>query len=488
MVVLTVLTAPGAGTNPSQTSTSSLFPSPIPAMKAFEAIGPDSPSEIEYSSFDHSAPLLYLAVPDSSTCPRCCSSFSPSNTLPFSPLSPSVVSLVANRTVVVKLRDIDKCNPVVNLVSGLETMHVALASAGARAVVLVSGGIQPGLTASLVGSFSSPSDKRAAKSSLVPFVEIGSETGERLVKAVQSAAVEQSAAVDAAGSDSSASHVHNVHVTFKFDTNPFQEIYHNYVEGPFKFISFFTFALIVLRCHSLGLHVDPSTKLPLLNSTKNLLVLLALPVAGAIMTMVSLNGMSFHDQGSQAAVFFGTGLLFPGLNVSSSFVVARFWSSRIAHLAASKSGAPSESGATSESGASSVSDSAPSDRAFASDPAKTQPVRTLLIVFVGLASDVCFSISTIFFGLPQTRPVIVIVSVLLAICYILITAYFFRSGIQVLRSLSSFNKPLKNMASYLLLVAGFTLMIIVSFVMTGFQEQGSIQWYFILSFFYCKTE
>jgi len=176
---------------------------------------------------------------------------------------------------------------------------------------------------------------------------------------------------------------------------------------------------------------------------------MALPVAAAIVTMASLNGMTSLDEGSKGWIFFSAGLIFPFLNLSSSVIVARFWSSRRAHLTANEEESGTPSG-------------------VAEDPAKTQPVKTLLIVAVGLAADICFSTFLIFSeGSRSERLLIRIFAFLLAIGYIFTTAYFFRSGIQVLRSLSSSNKPLKTMATYLLMVAGFTLMIIVSFVIVG---------------------
>jgi len=249
-----------------------------------------------------------------------------------------------------------------------------------------------------------------------------------------------------ASSSSSSSHVH---VVFKYDANPFLEVYLRYVELPFKVISFFTFALIILRCHNLGIRRSSSSGLPLLTSTRNLVVLMALPVAVSILTMVSLNGLTHLGEGSTLWVTFSAGLMWPCLNVSSSVVVARFWSSRRAHLAANQSGTPGGR--------------------FSEDPAKTQPITTLLIVFIGLSADIFLSTLIVFSSESYliNRLVLRTFAGLLAIGGILTTAYFFRSGIQVLRSLSSSNKPLKTMAVYMLMVAGFTLMIIVSFVMVG---------------------
>ena len=422
---------------------SPLFTSPFYSVKAFSAIGPDSPYKLEYSSLDHSAPLVYLSPSDPSSCPSCCEAFSPYSNLP---LSPEVSSLVANHSVVLNRAEVEACSPTVNLVSGFEKLHVALELAGARAVVFVETSYEPGLTANIVGSFVSPSDRRAAKASLCPFVAIASETGGRLVEAVKN-------------SDG------HVHVAFKYDKNLFLFAYHQYFEFPFKFVSILAFALIVLRCHSLGLRRSSSTGLPL-NSTKTWLVLLALPVAGAIMTSVTLNGATFGlDPGSKMWVFYATGLLFPGLNVSSSIIVARFWSSRRAHLAASEGGGNPDGGAK--------------------DPAKTQPVRTFFIVFIGLLSDACFSTFMIFSQQgSHTNLVMTTATAGMAFSYILIAFHFLRSGIIVLRSLSSSNKPLKTMASYLLMVAGFTFMIIMSFVITLLATEK----YFIRSWFFCKEE
>jgi len=133
-------------------------------------------------------------------------------------------------------------------------------------------------------------------------------------------------------------------------------------------------------------------------------------------------------------VLFSAGFMLPCLNLSSSALVVRFWNSK--------------------------------KRGGAGDPAYTQPVRTFLVVFAGLVGDCLFSGFGVF---SDEAPdfLMTIISVSLALGYIIVTVYFFYSGILVLRSLSSANRPLKSMASYLLLVAGFTLMIITSFVMVS---------------------
>ena len=459
-----------------------LFPSSIPSVKAFSAIGPNYPYELAFSTLDHpnhsaaplhgAAPLLYLDPSDSSTCPRCCSSFSPSTTLP---LSPPVVSLVANRTVVISAEAAQSCSPVVNQISGFETMHVALGSAGARAVIIVETGVIPGVSSNVVGSFSSPSDRRLAKSSLVPFVAIGSETGEELIAELKYR--EKTAAAEQKGADP-------IHAVFKYDPNAFIAFYQTFIEVPFKFLSFLTFALIVLRCHSLGLHFHPSSKLlglplpplPLLTSTRNLVVLMVIPVAAAIMCSVSLNGLAQLGEESKGWVTYSAGIMFPSLNLSSSVIVARFWSSRQASLTEEPPGHASES-----------------YHGFASDPAKTQPVRTLLIVFIGLFLDVAAFFTFFVFSdyFQSGRLVFSILALLLALGNISATAYFFHSGIKVLRSLaarslSSSNKPLKAMAIYLILVAGFTLMIIASFVLAGSRAYlASVEGNFLYLMLFC---
>ena len=237
-------------------------------------------------------------------------------------------------------------------------------------------------------------------------------------------------------STSSSNNNGDVHVTFTFDDNAYFQAY-KYFNIPFKFVSILTVALILHRCYNLGLRRSSSTGLPLFTSTRNLVVIMALPVAVAIMTMISVNGIWVLEPGSQGWVMFSAGIMLPCLNLSSSILIGRFWHSR-------------------KHGATSV---------VADDLAKTQPVRTLLTVFVGLAADVFFTAYAIFSD-SGVRP-ISIVSILLALGYIFTTAYFFYSGIQVLRSLSSSNKPLKAMAIYLIMVAGFTLMIIASFGMVS---------------------
>jgi len=196
----------------------SLFAAPITSVRAFSSIGPASPYEIEFSSLALSAPLLYLNPVDNDTCPGCCSAFSPFSPLP---LSPWMSSLVANRTIVLSRGILESCSPVVNVVSGFEHLHVALGNAGARAVIITADSVVPGSASNIVGSFISPSDKRAAKASLVPFVAVGSETGERLIKAVQN-------------------FTSPVHVTFQFDENRYILAYETYCELPFKLVSFLT--------------------------------------------------------------------------------------------------------------------------------------------------------------------------------------------------------------------------------------------------------
>ena len=204
------------------------------------------------------------------------------------------------------------------------------------------------------------------------------------------------------------------------------------------FSSILTVAFILHRCYSLGLRRSSSTGLPLLSSTKNLVVLMALPVAVAITTMVAFNGIGFLGPGSYGWVFYAASTILPFSNLSSSLLVGRFWRSR-------------------ELGAAGVPDR---------DPAKTQPVRTLLIVFVGLSADVLFTSFSISSD-QNNRPLMQTISIVLMLGYILTAGYFFFSGIKVLRSLSAANKPPKVMAIYLIMVAGFTLMIILSFLLIG---------------------
>ena len=267
-----------------------------------------------------------------------------------------------------------------------------------------------------------------------------------------------------------------VHTVFTFDENEYLQAYHSYLAVPSKFVSFLTFAIILNRCRTLGLRFDPSTNLPLLTSTRNLIVFMAVPVAGAIMLMISTNGLIFLDEGSRGWVVLTAGCLLPSLNLSSSLLVARFWSSRLASLADQESGAPIP--------------------VVATDPAKTQPVKTLLIVAFGLVGDIVFSTFTIFPELSnQSINMFMAVSAfLLALGYLLTTGYFFFSGIQVLRSLSSSNKSrktmaLKTMAIYLLMDAGFTLMIIASFISAGTRAYlASVEGFFFGAFLTCKEE
>ena len=391
---------------------------PIRCVKAFSSIGPDSPYNKEFIGSEHSAPLVFIDASDTVTCPDCCHTFSTSSSASPSTLRlpPSVVSLVANRTVLLKYSDLEKCAPSFNVNTGLEPLHVLLEHAGARAVIVINVSSVPGLTSNCVGSFSSISDQQEARASLVPFVAVGNQGGERLVESLSR-------------SDA------DVYVRFTYDVNPYLQAYKTYFEVPFKAVSFLTVAFILLRCYNLGLRRSPSTGLPLLTSTKNYVVLAALPVAAAIVATVSLNGLAFLDEGSKLATFLAFGLMLPFSNLASSVLIARFWNSR-------------------------------QEENAAEDPAKAQPVKTLLIVAAGLTGDIVFSSSVIFSARYQ-RFFFSTIVLLLALGYTLTTVYFFFSGLRILRSLSSDNKSVRSLTVYLLLVAVFTLMIMASYMMVS---------------------
>jgi len=274
----------------------------------------------------------------------------------------------------------------------------------------------------VVGSFTKLSDKRRAQDSQVPFVAVGFHTGEKLIKAVQ---------------NSSPSSNNSVHVKFKYDENPYLHAYKTYFEVPFKFISILTVAIIFHRCYCLGLRRSSSTGLPILSSTKNLVVLMVFPVAVAIMTMVSFNGMIFLDEGSKGWIFYAAGTMLPASNLSSSILVGRFWRSRTSGVA--------------------------------DDPAKTRPVTTLLIIAAGLILDLCFSTFTIFSD-QNVRPLISRLSFFVVLGYVLTMGYFFHAGFQVFRSLSFSGRRHNGMAFYLLVVAVFTLIIFTSFVVMVSKE------------------
>ena len=439
---MVIYTAPGI--------VSPFLPSSYTTVKAHTTVGPDLHYKTEFSSLEESAPLLFLNPADPKTCPGCCESFSP-NISPFSSssssslrLSPSASSLVGRRTVLMSIMDVESCIPPVNVFTGFETMHVALEEAGARAVILTDINNEPGWSSNCVGSFSSLSDQREARASRMPFVSVGLSDGEKIIESLQNF----SPPPNTFSSNSTTTAFHNpshVHVRFTYDANEYLETYHAYFEVPFKFVSFLTVALVLLRCHSLGLKLDPTTHLPLLNSTKNIVVLLALPFAAAIMCSVSLNGMAVFDHSSRMWVYYSAGVLLPCSKLASSVLVVRFWNSRKAASTRDDSGVPG---------------------AAVEDPAKAQPVRTVLIVVVGLVADVLFSTSAAFSN--KFNPVIItsIVS-LLALGNIYTMAYFFFSAIPMLRSLSPSTEPLRKMAVYLLLMAVFTLMIISAFAMVG---------------------
>ena len=123
------------------TSGAPLFPSPITSIHAFSSIGCNKFYEIEFSSFDQEAPLVLIVPKDTQSCPDCCNTFSPSSSLP---LSSAVVSLVANKTVLMKSQDLEACSPSINFITGYETVHIALVAAGAKAVIMVDHPVVPG--------------------------------------------------------------------------------------------------------------------------------------------------------------------------------------------------------------------------------------------------------------------------------------------------------------------------------------------------------
>jgi len=428
----------------------SLFPHPITVVKSFTLIGPDSPYSTAFSSLDHEAPLVFVSPSDDEQCPGCCKSFSAFSRNHNHPLSPAAASLVANKTVVFRIKDLAFCTPDIRATSGVEVLYLALVAGGAKAIIMVDYSKEPGELANLAGTFSYSGDRLAARGSSVPFGTVGSEAGERLIKAMKLYSSQKNHSSSAPASSSSS----NVHITFLYDENAFLHFYKTYIDVPFKFVSFLTVALILHRCYCLGLRRSSSSGLPLLTS-RNLVVIMAIPVAVAIITMVSFNGLACFDEESKGSIFFIAGTMLPFSNLSSSFLVARFWVSR-------------------NTGTTSV---------VADDPARTQPVMTLLVIVVGIICDITAAAVSIFLG----RQKLASVGFFIALGYLLSSFYFFNSGIQHLRSLSTSSKPLKAMAFYLILVGAFTFMIILSTVSVGagmFKE--SVGAYFATSLFFCK--
>jgi len=129
---------------------SSLFPSPITVVKAFNTVGQNTYYDEEFSSFDHNAPLVFLDPSDSQACPDCCKSFSHSFSVPLSPLA---ASLVVNRTVLLRNTDLEKCSPTIGFVQGFERMFVTLEAAGARAVIKVTTAVVPGWCVPFLSAF-----------------------------------------------------------------------------------------------------------------------------------------------------------------------------------------------------------------------------------------------------------------------------------------------------------------------------------------------
>jgi len=205
--------------------------------------------------------------------------------------------------------------------------------------------------------------------------------------------------------------------------------------------------------------------------------------------MITYNGVAVLDEGSKGWVFFTVGRMMPFLNISSTVLISRFWSvrqvspqvppqvspqvsPRVSPQVSPKvspqespqeSTLPTSAREKTSSATASTSDPV----ASTSDPAKSQPTRTLLIVFAGLAADVTYIVVVLNSHMSPMAVVLPVAFLLVAIGNFLILAFFFYAGIQVLRSLSSSHKSLKIMASYLLIMAAFTLMIISSFFMVS---------------------
>ena len=312
---------------------------------------------------------------------------------------------------------------------GGETVFMTFVRAGAKALIMADIPKVPGVMANVVGSGGDHlRDRRSAEASLVPFIAVGVETGDLLIQQLVNNQNQQQ--------NSSPS---SFHVTFKYDDNPYHGIYRRFFELPIIFASFLTFALIVYQFINLGLRLNPSTGLPVLSSTKNLVLLMALPTMASIVIMVSHNGVLMLGEGSRPWVVVTAGFMFPCLNLASSCLVARFWMAR-------------------------------SDDSVASvdyeDPAETRPVSTAFVVFVGLTADI-FHMSASLSTSVDLVKLLPFVFLPLAVGYVFVTAYFFRAGVRILKSLSSDDKPHKTMAFYMIMEGTFSLMIISSFALIG---------------------
>ena len=418
----------------------------VTCVKAFTSIGQELHYVHEFSSFKESAPVTIIDPSDNAACPHCCSFLSASSSGSSLPLSPTITSLVSNRTVLLTYDSLLNCKrPRVNALLGLESMHAQLDRSGAKAVIMITQAKEPFFSSNVVGTFTSTKDKREAGASLVPFVAVGSESGDRLIEQVQR-------------------NPNGVHVEFTYDVNPYLKYYNNYFEFPLKLASLLTFALMVHRCLNLGVRRSSSSGLPILTSTKNLIIFMALPTAASITIMVSFNGIAYLDEGSQGWALLSAGQMFPFLNLSSSVLVSRFWSSQKAHLIPNGGTVIPNGGI--DGGIAGIA-------GIASDPAKSQPQKTFLIVLTGLGLDVV-NTSLQLFSEGNLASVRQVTFLPLAAGYILTSANFVRSGLQVLRSQSADSKPLKTMAFYLLMVMVFTLIIVASYVMVSKELQQRV--------------
>ena len=400
------------------------------AVKAFTAVGPDVFYLREFSSLELDSPLIFLDLSDDKACPDCC------KVMATGQPCATLTSLASSRTVVVSTKSLNQC-PDGKSHFGLESFFMGLVRAGASAVILVSPQNTPGLLSNIVGCGPSE-DRLAARASVVPFVAVGAEGGEMLIQAIQHPPPPPPpTSPPTSPPPTPTPPPPNFHVTFKYDSNSYLDMYQNF-KFPLLFASLSAFALIAHRFLNLGLRLNPSTHLPVLTTTRNYIALMALPTLLSIVTMVSTNSTMVFGEGSKLWVLYSACQMCPFLNLSSSVLVARFWSAHAGSLG-------------STNGSSSTA-------ATSRDPATSHPVATFLIVFVGLFADVFAAFYTVFSPERDPEEILPFLYLPMFAGYVLTTFYFFCSGVKLLRSLSSLSRPLRTMSLYLLLTATFMFM------------------------------
>ena len=204
---------------------------------------------------------------------------------------------------------------------------------------------------------------------------------------------------------------------------------------------------------SLALANAQSSLVSPLVTTKNLVVLMALPQITGLALAVATNGLAYFAPNSSGWSFLTVGRLFPALGTGSSYLIARLWKSR--------------------------------DGTAFVDPALAHPRKSLAIAAGASFVDIATILLTLTFK-PNLRMLVAAVYLILMIFYIYLAIFFTVAGAQVLRSQATISAPIRTMALYLLATAIATLATLVSFVMlaTGAWARGGVGSVFVMTGLY----